>query len=539
MRIPHFSGDAYLCRLKKTDIIMITTSRFFKEKQYMWYKVRELQSKGLNKTQIGKHLGVDRSTVRKYLQMSREDFVRRRNSHRKYTLKLAGYEEYVRGTLEEYPYISAARMHDWLRECYPDFPKVCDKTVFNFVEKVRCKYGIGKKSEARIRRDYEKLPDTPYGKYAQADFGEKWMSAENGRSTKVYFFAIVLARSRYKFTCFSRRPFDTELAIYAHERAFEYFGGKPEKILYDQDRVLISRENLGDLVLTRKFQTFVREQHFQPVFCHKADPESKGKVENVVKYVKENFLVARVFRDIDSLNREALEWLERTGNGKVHGTTRLVPREEFAVEKSFLIPYHGTPQPPQEEMREYHVRKDNTVQYRGNYYSLPCGTYRSGQTTWLQETEGNVELYNKDTGKLICRHALCTRKGRTVYDDSHRKPRNAGVKIAERILFHVSDNREVAMWMDNLKRRKERYYRDNPEVILRIIPGYDKNTLIEAIRICLDKGIYNGDSVKSLCEYVCRGKDNGTETYGLEDCLPRQGSLIQSYNEILREYDKT
>ena len=48
----------------------------------MWYKVRELQSKGLNKTQIGKHLGVDRSTVRKYLQMSREDFVRDRKSTR-------------------------------------------------------------------------------------------------------------------------------------------------------------------------------------------------------------------------------------------------------------------------------------------------------------------------------------------------------------------------------------------------------------------------------------------------------------------------
>ena len=40
----------------------------------MWYKVRELQSKGLNKTQIGKHLGVDRSTVRRYLRMSREEF---------------------------------------------------------------------------------------------------------------------------------------------------------------------------------------------------------------------------------------------------------------------------------------------------------------------------------------------------------------------------------------------------------------------------------------------------------------------------------
>lgn len=307
----------------------------------MWYKVRELQSKGLNKTQIGKHLGVDRSTVRKYLQMSREDFVRRRNSHRKYTLKLAGYEEYVRGTLEEYPYISAARMHDWLRECYPDFPKVCDKTVFNFVEKVRCKYGIGKKSEARIRRDYEKLPDTPYGKYAQADLGEKWMSAENGRSTKVYFFAIVLARSRYKFTCFSRRPFDTERAIYAHERAFEYFGGKPEKILYDQDRVLISRENLGDLMLTRKFQTFVREQHFQPVFCHKADPESKGKVENVVKYVKENFLVARVFRDIDSLNRRPSNGSKGRGTGRCTGPPVLSHGKSLPWRKVFSYPIMG------------------------------------------------------------------------------------------------------------------------------------------------------------------------------------------------------
>ena len=83
-----------------------------------------------------------------------------------------------------------------------------------------CIDGIGKKSEARIRRDYEKLPDTPYGEYAQADFGEKWMSAGNGRSTKVYFFAIVLARSRYKFACFSRRPFDTELAIYVLDLAF-------------------------------------------------------------------------------------------------------------------------------------------------------------------------------------------------------------------------------------------------------------------------------------------------------------------------------
>ena len=59
---------------------------------------------------------------------------------------------------------------------------------------------------------------------------------------------------------------------------------------------------MGDLVLTTKFQSFVKEQHFLPVFCRKADPESKGKVENVVKYVKGNFLSGRLFYNIDRLN---------------------------------------------------------------------------------------------------------------------------------------------------------------------------------------------------------------------------------------------
>lgn len=189
-------------------------------------------------------------------------------------------------------------------------------------------------------------------------------------------------------------------------------------------------------MLTTKFQSFVKEQHFLPVFCRKADPESKGKVENVVKYVKGNFLSGRLFYNIDRLNEEARLWLERTGNGKEHGTTRLIPNREFIVEKNFMMPYYGTPQPPQEYMTEYHVRKDNTVQYRGNYYSVPSGTYRSGETTvWLQEAEGCLELYSKDTGKLLGRHPLNMGRGKIIYDENiggpempvHRNWRNASL----------------------------------------------------------------------------------------------------------------
>ncbi len=47
------------------------------------------------------------------------------------------------------------------------------------------------------------------------------------------------------------------------------------------------------------------------------------------------------------LNTEVVQWLEKTGNGKIHGTTRLVPAEEFEIERKYLLPYYGEPVPSQ------------------------------------------------------------------------------------------------------------------------------------------------------------------------------------------------
>ena len=85
---------------------------------------------------------------------------------------------------------------------------------------------------------------------------------------------------------FNRTPFTTSLAVYAYKLTFEFFGGVPRKIVYDQDKVFPVNENLGDLVLTGGFWALVREHGFDPVFCRKSDTKSKGKIENVVKYVR-------------------------------------------------------------------------------------------------------------------------------------------------------------------------------------------------------------------------------------------------------------
>ncbi len=275
--------------------------------------------------------------------MSERDFDRSMEKQSDRKKNLLPYEAFIKSRLELYPDTSAAQMHDWLKEQYTGFAEVSSKTVFNFVAWVRQHYHIPKIS---ITRDYEVVEELPYGKQAQADFGEYILRDNLGKRVKVFFFTIVLSRSRFKFVWFLDQYFTSELAIEAHEKAFAFFGGIPDEIVYDQDKAFMVSENKGDLILTQKFKAYTRERPFKLHFCRRSDPESKGKVENVVKYTKQNFLYNRPYWDLENLNQEALGWLGRTANMMTHGSTKKEPCAEWHIERPFLTPYMEYTPPP-------------------------------------------------------------------------------------------------------------------------------------------------------------------------------------------------
>ncbi len=109
-------------------------------------------------------------------------------------------------------------------------------------------------------------------------------------------------------------------------------------MVYDQDHLITVSENAGDIILTGDFQAYKQDRDFHIYLCRKGDPESKGKVENVVKYVKRNFARQRVFPNLDAWNEKCLAWLVRTGNDHVHHTTKKRSVEVHAVEKQHLQP---------------------------------------------------------------------------------------------------------------------------------------------------------------------------------------------------------
>ncbi len=155
-------------------------------------------------------------------------------------------------------------------------------------------------------------------------------------------------------------------------------------------------------------------------FCRKADPESKGKVENVVQYIKKNFLYNRLYSDLETLNTKAIAWLVRTANHLVNNYTKKSPESVFMIVKEHLGPY--TPITIENiEIRMYHVRKYNTVNYKSNFYTIPMGTYPG---TWslvlVKEKDATIEMSSLNDVP-ICSHLFFYLKGQPISNTNHKE----------------------------------------------------------------------------------------------------------------------
>ena len=144
---------------------------------------------------IASLLGMDTRTVKKLLAMSEQEYLDFQQHLSSRSKKLAPYEDYIKYRLEQCLDASSAQVHDWLKEHHPSFPNVSIKSVYNFVLYVRNKHQLLKIFDTR---EYSQVEQLPYGQQAQVDFGEYNMTDVDGQRKKVYFFAMVLARPRFK-----------------------------------------------------------------------------------------------------------------------------------------------------------------------------------------------------------------------------------------------------------------------------------------------------------------------------------------------------
>jgi hypothetical protein len=461
----------------------------------MYHEICQRQRLGWKPPHIASFLNLDARTVKKYLAMTEDEYWAYRGRLEQRSRKLAIYEDFVVKRLTDCDEASAAQIHDWLKEKHPEFPDVDEKTVYSFVLMVRQKHNIPKVFTSRM---YEQVIECEYGSQAQADFGEFNMTDVLGKRRKVYFFAMVLCRSRYKFVEYSDKHYTTQTTILAHEAAFIFFGGYVKEVVYDQDKLMLTNENLGELILTQAFQAYQKDRGFAFRFCRKSDPESKGKIEIVVKYVKYNFLRGRKYFDLHTLNMEGVAWLHRTANAKVHSTTHKRPVLEYAIEKNYLLPLK--PSFMTEPVRqEYSVRKTNVINYQGSEYSVPTGTFRPPQTIVYVERSGEEIIIYNSSSQEIARQTVSPLKGTQVRNNNHYRDHDQPVReLVEKTAALFTNPKMAADYLGEVWKSHPRYARDQINQITRVCAKYPAKELDEALTYCCKEKLYNASDFEPV-----------------------------------------
>ena len=480
---------------------------YYLNKFMTYHEANRLYREGYSIRKISETMGLNWRTVKKLLSIDDRSYQKELEHPIQKKKLLDPYRNFVKEKLEQFNDTPAAQMHDWLKENHPDFPAVNAKTVYNFVHSIRKEFNIPKESR---KRDFQMVEELPYGQQAQVDFGFYNMTTTQNKQKKVQFFTFMLSRSRYKYVLFSDTPFTTNMVIHAHEQAFKFINGIPTEIVYDQDRLFMVSENFGDIMLTSEFSNYVRERGIKLHFCRKSDPQSKGKIENLVKYVKQNFLYNRSYRDIETLNDECNAWLFRTGNNLPHGTTKLIPLDELQYEQLYLNKmYEIAPIAPPKKI--YAVHKDNKVSYKGNFYSVPLGTFNAGIVkVFLSNHNGKLHITDL-SGNELCIHDVSSAKGKKIILRSHG--RNIEVNITEMIthtasLFENSD--KAHEWLLSVRTNKKRYIRDQIQLIEQVIHNNNADDISRALDYVHANNVLSATDFRAYLEYIQAEKKHDT-----------------------------
>lgn len=434
-------------------------------------ELKHLKSLGVPTTTIAKEIGISVPNANKWLRLDEEAF---ENYLRNNTPYLEQYRAFIISILKICPQTPATNIMYRIKDQFPDFN--CKKTTFfRYVKDLREQTGYIKPSE----RPTSFREETPPGYEAQVDFGQFKMKDMYDRNIRVYFFCMVLSYSRMRFVYFSREPFCTKTAVDAHKFAFRYFGGRTQTILYDQDRLFVISEKYGNIILVPEFEDFVRKAGFSVVLCHKSDPQTKGKVESFVRYVKEGFLQGRLYTGIDSLNSAALEWLDKECNGTTHERTRKVPREMFREESKHLTKV----QTEDTEVAIRAVSDKHAVIYDWSKYELPHSCVKQYDTIRIEENDGLLMFYKADTGELIHKCRKSAEEGGDIpYKDDAIDMETVGENAMRRVFDDVED---VESFIAMLREQNGRYANSQMNKIVSLAKVYTVDQVESAILYCI------------------------------------------------------
>ena len=307
---------------------------------------------------VAREFGVSRNTVRKYLGVSepgrQEQGPRSKPAQDKIAGRVEALFEEWRGRTTGKQRITGVRLH---RQLLEEGYQVGHTSVYEYIRE-------------RRRREKEVYVPLVYraGEMAEVDFFDVSVDL-GGERKRVWKFLMRLMYSGHDFVWLYEHS-DQISFLDAHVRAFEYFGGVPGRLIYDNLGLAVKRPLVRDRKLTERFQALVSHYLFEPCFTRPGEGHDKGGVESRGKGIRLKHLVPIPRGDsLEEISRGLLAEVERDAGTRLNDRGVSVA-ERFSQEREKLGSLPGVPFDPRRPV-VVSVSSRSMVRVEGGAYSVP------------------------------------------------------------------------------------------------------------------------------------------------------------------------
>ncbi|MHC4406092.1 MAG: IS21 family transposase [Planctomycetota bacterium] len=398
--------------------------------------------------------------------------------------RLDPYLPLIIATWKQYPKLSASRLYDMCRQRgYQGSPDHFRHMVAPYRPKPS--------AEAYLRLK------TLAGEQAQVDWGHFGKLTIGRAARPLLAFVMVLSYSRRIFLRFFLGQ-QSENFLRGHEAAFSAWGGVVRVVLYDNLKSAVL-ERRGDAIrFNPLLLDFARHYRFAPRPVAVARGNEKGRVERAISYVRRAFFMARRFRDVDDLNRQAQQWCDGPAcQRRWVEDDRLTVAEAFEKERALLLPLPQTPFST-DERRELTVGKTPYVRFDHNDYSVPHELVR--QTVVVMASLNTVRIMHRDT--VVAEHRRSFDRRQQIEDSAHierlvqHKRQARAHRGLDRLAAAAPASREL---LTRLAQRGANLGGATAR-LLRLLEEFGAARLEQAIREATEKDIPHHHAVRQILE---------------------------------------
>ena len=484
-----------------------------------------LKQKGWSNVQIAEFTGHHRDTIARVLreEVDKKPKTRERES------RVAVFDAQIAEWLDQN--LSVIRMLE-LARANLDHPYAGKDTAFyDYVRKIR---RARKQAPGNLALRFEGVP----GEFLQIDWGEVRgleLSKEGMEPQTRYFFAARLKYSRYMYVSF-HTDMREETLLRCLIACFAEIDGVPWAVVTDNMKTaVLGRDEQNQPIWNPAYQKLAVEFKFHPDVCAPASGNQKGAVENLVKFVKGNFLAGRTFYDDLDLAEQCRQWLRQVNTERPSDATGEPPAVLLAEEQ----PKFG-PLPAQASDYGFFdcvvVSREGLIAIETNRYSVPA--HLMGRALTARIHASRIELFADQ--ELVATHVRLPAQNARVIDPAHFEAAFVG-KPRGRVMVYrdwlCSLSPVVMKYVHEISHKRRSEMKSQMIALYDLAQEIGKADFIAALELAAEQQMYGAEYIRAILTLPFASAPNGS-VQAASDALMLSGPRQPEVERDLAQYER-